>query len=96
MSQELVLVMRRCVSSRGGWQPILQRLSFGLYATDQHGWKLCRCLLSALGTDADVQISRVCAMSLRSGGAHESQGSHDLHAAHELPEKNRHVYGCTL
>ena len=49
MSQELDLVMRRRVGSRGGWQPILQRLAFGLYATDQHGWKLCRCLLSALG-----------------------------------------------
>ena len=51
MSMELDLVMRRRVGSRGGWQPILQRLAFGLYATDQHGWKLCRCLLGALGTD---------------------------------------------
>jgi hypothetical protein len=51
MSQELVLVMRRCVGSRGGWQPILQRLAFGLYATDQHDWKLPSCLSSALGTD---------------------------------------------
>ena len=51
MSQELDLVMRRRVSSRGGWQPILQRLEFGLYATDQHGWKLSSCLLSALGKD---------------------------------------------
>ena len=51
MSQKLDLVMRRRVSSRGGWQPILQRLAFGVYATDQHGWKLCRCLFSALGKD---------------------------------------------
>ena len=53
MSMELDLVMRRRVGSRGDWQPILQRLAFGLYmyATDQHGWKLCRCLLSALGKD---------------------------------------------
>ena len=51
MSQKLDLVMRRRVSSRGGWQPILQRLAFGLYAPDQHGWKLCRCLLSAIGKD---------------------------------------------
>ena len=45
-----------------------------------------------------AQISRVCVMSLRSGGARESRGWHDLHAAHELPGKNRqrHVYGCTL
>ena len=51
MSMELDLVMWRCGGSRGGWQPILQLLAFGLYATDQHGWKLCRCLLSALGKD---------------------------------------------
>ena len=51
MSMELDLVMRRRVGSRGGWQPILQRLAFGLYATDQHGWKLASCLLSALGKD---------------------------------------------
>ena len=51
MSQKLDLVMRRRVSSRGGWQPILQRLAFGVYATDQHGWKPCRCLFSALGKD---------------------------------------------
>ena len=51
MSMELDLVMRRRVGSRGGWQPILQLLGFGLYATDQHGWKLGRCLLSALGKD---------------------------------------------
>ena len=51
MSQELDLVMRRRVGSRGGWQHILQRLEFGLYATDQHGWKLSSCLLSALGKD---------------------------------------------
>jgi len=48
---ELDHVTRRRVGSRGGWQPILQRLAFGLYATDQHGWKLCRCLLSAIGKD---------------------------------------------
>ena len=51
MSQKLDLVMRRRVSSRGGWQPILQLLAFGLYATDQHGWKLASCLLSALAKD---------------------------------------------
>ena len=51
MSQKLDLVMRRRVGSRGGWQPILQRLAFGLYAMDQHGWKLASCLLSALGKD---------------------------------------------
>ena len=51
MSMELDLVMRRRVGSRGRWQPILQRLAFGLYATDQHGWKLGSCLLSALGKD---------------------------------------------
>ena len=51
MSMDLDCVMRWRVGSRGDWQPILQRLAFGLYATDQHGWKLCRRLLSALGTD---------------------------------------------
>ena len=51
MSQEVDLMMRRRGSSRGGWQPILQRLAFGLYATYQHGWKLSSCLLSALGKD---------------------------------------------
>ena len=51
MSQELDLVMRRCVGSRCGWQPILQRVAFGLYATDQYGWKLSSCLLSAFGKD---------------------------------------------
>ena len=51
MSMELDLVMRRRVGSRGGWQPILQRLAFGLYATDLHDWKLGCCLLSALGKD---------------------------------------------
>ena len=54
MSQELDLVMRRHVGSRGGWQPILQRLAFGLYATDQHGWKLSSFLLSALGKDQSI------------------------------------------
>ena len=54
MSMELDLVMRRCVGSRGGWQPILQRLAFGLYRTDQHGWKLGSCLLSALGKDPSI------------------------------------------
>ena len=51
MSQELDCVTRRRVGSRGGAQLILQRLAFGLYATDQHGWKLGSCLLSALGKD---------------------------------------------
>ena len=51
MSQKLDLVTRRRVGSRGGGQLILQRLAFGLYATDQHGWKLASCLLSALGKD---------------------------------------------
>ena len=51
MSMELDLVMRRRVGSRGGWQPILQRLAFGLYAMDQHGWKRCRCLFNAVDTD---------------------------------------------
>ena len=53
MSQELDLMMRRRGGSRGGWQPILQRLAFGLLYTQQisrqHGWKLSSCLLSALG-----------------------------------------------
>jgi hypothetical protein len=51
MSQKLDLVMRRRVSSRGGAQPILQRLAFGLYAMDQHGWKRYRCPFSALDKD---------------------------------------------
>ena len=51
MSQELDLVMRRRVGSRGSSQLIFQRLAFGLYATDLHDWKLCCCLLSAVGTN---------------------------------------------
>ena len=51
MSQRLDLVMRRRVGSRGGWQPILQRLAFGLYATDQHDWKLSHSQLSEAVTD---------------------------------------------
>ena len=51
MSQKLDLVTRRRVGSRGGAQLILQRLAFGLYTMDQHGWKLGRCLFSALDTD---------------------------------------------
>ena len=51
MSMELDLVTRRRVGSRGGAQLILQRLAFGLYTMDQHGWKRCRCLLSTVGTD---------------------------------------------
>ena len=51
MSQKLDCVTRRRVGSRGGAQPNFQRLAFGLYTMDQHGWKLGRCLLSALGTD---------------------------------------------
>ena len=54
MSQRLDLVMRRRVGSRGGWQPMLQRLAFGLYATDQHDWKLPSCLSSALGKDQSI------------------------------------------
>ena len=65
MSQELDLVMRRRVGSRGGWQPILQRLAFGLYATDQHGWKLCRCLYLALS----ARVNLVRMMTQRSGRA---------------------------
>ena len=92
MSQKLDLVMRRRVGSRGGWQPILQRLAFGLYATDQHGWKLASCLLSALGKDQ----SSAHEMAPRSGGARDSRSWHDLHAAHESAGKNRHVYGCAV
>jgi hypothetical protein len=51
MSQKLDLVTRRRVGSCGGSQPIFQRLAFGLYTMDQHGWKRCRCLLSAVSTD---------------------------------------------
>ena len=51
MSMELDHVTRRRVGSRGSSQLIFQRLAFGLYATDQHGWKLASCLLSALGKD---------------------------------------------
>ena len=39
------------LESRGSSQLILQRLAFGLYAMDQHGWKRCCCLFSAVGTD---------------------------------------------
>ena len=51
MSMELDHVTRRRVGSRGSSQLIFQRLAFGLYATDLHDWKLCRCLLSAVGTN---------------------------------------------
>ena len=51
MSQRLDCVTRRRVGSHGAAQLILQRLAFGLYATDQHVWKLVSCLLSALGKD---------------------------------------------
>ena len=37
-------------AARGGSQPNLQRVACGLYAADLHGWKRCRCLLSALVT----------------------------------------------
>ena len=50
-SQELDLVMRRRVGSRGCAQLIFQRLAFGLSAPDLHDWKLGRCLLSAVGTN---------------------------------------------
>ena len=50
MSQKLDCVTRRRVGSRGGAQPNFQRLAFGLYTMDQHGWKRCRCLLSTIGT----------------------------------------------
>ena len=62
MSMELDCVMRRRVGSRGGVQLILQRLAFGLYATDQHGWKLSCCLLSALGT---YQLSACHGIAIR-------------------------------
>ena len=51
MSQKLDCVTRRRVGSRGGAQPNFQRLAFGLYTMDQHGWKRCRCLFSAVGTE---------------------------------------------
>ena len=92
MSQELDCVTRRRGGSHGGAQLILQRLAFGLYATDQHGWKLASCLLSALGKDQ----SSAHDVTPRSGGARESRSWHDLHAAHESSGENRHVYGCTV
>ena len=47
--------------SSGSWAN-LQRLACGLYSMDQHGWKLCRCVLGALGKD---QLSSCDAAAIR-------------------------------
>ena len=47
----LTFLHRRASAAGSGSRPNLQRLACGLYSTDQHGWKLCCCLLGALGKD---------------------------------------------
>ena len=60
--------------------------SSGSHAGSTHGI----CMVGSLAVAYFAQsarISRVCVLALRSGGARESRGSHDLHAAHESAEK---------
>ena len=50
------------------------------------------CTLSPLPYTYTLEpVCRVRGMALRSGGARESRGSHDLHASHESAGNNRHV-----